>query len=283
MTDPSSSTPASPEIATAREECPACGSGSREMRWCSNPSHGKVVHAVVRFECTTCTSIWHDLTAQEVLCGTARHAATSTIEDSRLTANSACASEAPLLPDEEWNHLSLESRGKLATWFRLATERLQLILDEPPTPASPPTEPVDINKIAERYFPVCIPYAAPGIMGSPFGHTHYIVSNGGDLNETYRNACKDAIREALASVRAASAGTAADFLKRGRWTHGALKAIRDEVCGCETMPRFITNPDCLDMVDNSALRWEVDWLTRQEFESIFPAPPVVSQKGKEEL
>jgi hypothetical protein len=102
----------------------------------------------------------------------------------------------------------------------------------------------------------------------------------GDLRESREKIAQ--LETELASVRAASTGTAADFLKRGRWTHGALKAIRDEVCGCETMPRFITNPDCLDMVDNSALRWEVDWLTRQEFESIFPAPPVASQKGKEE-
>jgi hypothetical protein len=150
------------------------------------------------------------------------------------------------------------------------------------TPASPPTEQPALAHLLEvaakivrrEYLPTlesCKNIGQARTLIARYGATHAAL--GMELKSIF---------DKLASVRAASTGTAADFLKRGRWTHGALKAIRDEVCGCETMPRFITNPDCLDMVDNSALRWEVDWLTRQEFESIFPAPPVASQKGKEE-
>ena len=71
------------------------------------------------------------LQGQEALCGTAETAATSMNEGILPIANNAAPSGGLLLPEEEWIHLSNETRNKLQTWFRLATERLQLILDEP--------------------------------------------------------------------------------------------------------------------------------------------------------
>jgi hypothetical protein len=68
--------------------------------------------------------------AQEALCGTAGLAAISMNEATRLTATDAYLFEGRLLPEEEWNSLSLDSQEKLRKWFRLATERLQSILDE---------------------------------------------------------------------------------------------------------------------------------------------------------
>lgn len=70
-------------------------------------------------------------TAQEVLCGSAKNADTSMNQATRHTAMDVLPSEVHHLPEEEWRHLSKDSRDKLATWFRLATERLQLILDQP--------------------------------------------------------------------------------------------------------------------------------------------------------
>lgn len=72
--------------------------------------------------------------AQEALCGTAVNADTSTNVAILPTVKNASPSGEVLLPDAEWNSLSLESQHKLQTWFRLATERLQAILDEPVEP-----------------------------------------------------------------------------------------------------------------------------------------------------
>jgi hypothetical protein len=69
--------------------------------------------------------------AQEALCGTAVNADTSTNVAILPTVKNASPSGEVLLPDAEWNSLSLESQHKLQTWFRLASERLQAILDEP--------------------------------------------------------------------------------------------------------------------------------------------------------
>ena len=67
--------------------------------------------------------------AQEALCGTAVNADTSTNMAILPTVKNASPSGEALLPDTEWASLSLESQHKLQTWFRLATERLQAILD----------------------------------------------------------------------------------------------------------------------------------------------------------
>lgn len=66
---------------------------------------------------------------KEQSCGTAS-ADISTNEATLPTVKIAPPSEAALLPDVEWKSLSPDSQRKLQTWFRLATERLQLILDE---------------------------------------------------------------------------------------------------------------------------------------------------------
>jgi len=67
--------------------------------------------------------------AQEALCGTAGLAAISMNEATLPTARIAPPSDLVLLPDAEWKSLSPDSQHKLQTWFRLATERLQAILD----------------------------------------------------------------------------------------------------------------------------------------------------------
>ena len=69
--------------------------------------------------------------AEESLCGTAGDADTLMNEATHLTATDAYLFEGHLLPEAEWKNLSPDSQHKLQTWFRLATERLQLILDEP--------------------------------------------------------------------------------------------------------------------------------------------------------
>jgi len=71
--------------------------------------------------------------AQEALCGSASNADISMNAASRPTATDVWPSDtkAQLLPDQEWNALSNESKNKVQKWFDLAAERLQLILDEP--------------------------------------------------------------------------------------------------------------------------------------------------------
>jgi hypothetical protein len=83
------------------------------------------------------------LSAQEALCGTARDATTSMNQAILPTVRNALPSGGQLLPENEWNSLSLETQNKLHTWFRLATERLQLILDEQPPIAESASEPSD--------------------------------------------------------------------------------------------------------------------------------------------
>jgi hypothetical protein len=73
-------------------------------------------------------------TPTEVLCGTVPNVITSMNEAILHTAKIAPPSEEALLPDREWDNLCPDSQHKLQTWFRLATERLQLILDEPAPP-----------------------------------------------------------------------------------------------------------------------------------------------------
>jgi len=71
---------------------------------------------------------------REEPCGTAQIASILTNADTHPIAKIAPPSEEVLLPDDEWKNLSPDSQHKLQTWFRLATERLQLILDEPEPP-----------------------------------------------------------------------------------------------------------------------------------------------------
>jgi hypothetical protein len=65
---------------------------------------------------------------EEEPCGTAENATISTTKDTRPTAKTVSPSGELLL---EWPQLSKESREKVAKWFQLASERLQMILDEP--------------------------------------------------------------------------------------------------------------------------------------------------------
>jgi hypothetical protein len=76
-----------------------------------------------------CGEAWRPLTAQEALCGTAANVDTSTNTAILPTVKNASPSGEALLPETEWASLSLESQHKLQTWYRLATERLQAILD----------------------------------------------------------------------------------------------------------------------------------------------------------
>ena len=104
------------------ERCKHCG-GTRDSRMPLSGSGSR------------CFDKWHELatvaTGQEESCGTAPTVSTLTSEVIHPIANNASPSEGALLPDAEWNNLSPDSQHKLQTWFRLATERLQLILDEP--------------------------------------------------------------------------------------------------------------------------------------------------------
>jgi hypothetical protein len=71
------------------------------------------------------------LPGQEALCGTAVNVDISTNAATRPTAKDASHSEErPLLPDQEWKKLSLESQNKVRKWFDLAAKYLQAILDE---------------------------------------------------------------------------------------------------------------------------------------------------------
>jgi hypothetical protein len=67
--------------------------------------------------------------AQEAICGTAPRVTTSMNEATLPTVKIAPPSEEVLLPDAEWKNLSPDSQHKLQTWFRLATEHLQVILN----------------------------------------------------------------------------------------------------------------------------------------------------------
>jgi hypothetical protein len=71
------------------------------------------------------------LPGQEALCGTAVNVDISTNKDTRPIVKDAWHSEErPLLPDQEWKQLSLESQNKVRKWFDLAAKYLQAILDE---------------------------------------------------------------------------------------------------------------------------------------------------------
>jgi hypothetical protein len=98
-----------------------------ELAWCHN-SRDKL-RTILRAYRANLLSQSVAMPAQEALCGTAGSADTSTNTAILPTVKNASPSGEALLPQNEWANLSLESQHKLQTWYRLATERLQAILD----------------------------------------------------------------------------------------------------------------------------------------------------------